>query len=69
MPQSPVKELAESTVSPGTTNSEVAVEPSVTVIEVGSNVMPEMVAPGQGFDTVIVIDVAEGENEVVAPWP
>ena len=58
-----------STVSPGMTNSDVAVEPSVTVIEVGLKVIPVIVAEGQGFDTVIVTDVAVGVKEVVAPWP
>ena len=67
MPQRPVSELDVSTVSPGTENSEVAVEPSCTVIEVGLKVIPVIVAEVHGLLTVIVREVAVGEKEVVAP--
>lgn len=43
---------AVSTASPGTVNSAVAVEPSVTVIEVGSKVIVLTVVVGHGFVTV-----------------
>ena len=69
MPQRPVSELAVSTESPGTENSEVPVEPSYTVNVVGLKVIPVIVADVQGFETSIVIDVAVGVNEVVEPWP
>lgn len=53
MPQRPVRgDAAVSTVSPGTVNSEVAVEPSLTVMELGLNVMLEIVALGHGSLTV-----------------
>ena len=54
-PQSRVKGAAAvSTASEGITNSEVAVEPSSTVIEVGLNVIELTVVVGQGFETVRV---------------
>lgn len=53
MPQRPVRGAAAvSTASPGTVNSAVAVDPSVTVMEVGSKVMVLTVVVGQGFVTV-----------------
>ena len=47
-------ELAVSTASVGTTNSEVAVAPSVTVIDDGLKVIVLTVVVGQGFATVRV---------------
>ena len=43
-----------STPSPGITNSEVAVNPSITVIEVGLNVIVDTVVVRQGLVTVRV---------------
>ena len=56
-----------STVSVGTVNSEVAVDPSVTVIEEGLNVIALTVAVTHGLDTSIVIATSLGVNEVVEP--
>ena len=67
MPQRSVSELAVSTPSPGTVNSDVAVEPSVTVIVVGSNVIPVIVVEVHGLVTVMSKEVAVGVNSVVAP--
>ena len=69
LPQRPVRgEAAVSTPSVGITNSEVAVEPFVTVIEVGLKVMDETVVDGHGLLTVRVYEVAVGEKLVV-DWP
>ena len=67
MPQRSVRLLLVSTVSVGTVNSAVAVDPSVTVIVVGLNVIAVTVAAKHGFDTSIVIETALGVNEVVEP--
>ena len=54
-PQRRVKgELAVSTASAGITNSDVAVEPSVTVMEVGSKVIWLTEVVGHGLATVSV---------------
>ena len=47
-------ELAVSTASAGITNSDVAVEPSVTVMEVGSKVIWLTEVVGHGLATVSV---------------
>ena len=53
MPQRYLSGKAESsTPSEGITNSDVAVEPSVTVIEDGLKVMAAIVVVGHGFETV-----------------
>ena len=67
MPQRPVSEFDVSTPSPGIEYSEVAVEPSVTVIEDGLKVIPVMVVVKHGLEAVIVIEDAVGVNEVVEP--
>ena len=64
-----MSKLAVSTPSPGISNSAVAVEPSETVIVVGSNVIPVMVVVLHGLLTSIVIEEAVGEKDVVEPWP
>ena len=66
-PQRSVSELDVSTPSPGTANSDVAVEPSATVIEAGEKVGSLIVVLVQGFDTVISNEVAVGVNTVVEP--
>ena len=69
VPQRSERLLAVSTPSPGISNSAVAVEPSATVIVVGLKTIVEIVVVLQGLLTSIVIEVAVGEKEVVAPWP
>ena len=59
--------MAVSTPSPGTENSEVAVAPSATLMEVGLKVIPVMVVVLHGFETSIVIDTPAGVKLVVEP--
>ena len=54
-----------STPSPGMSNSAVAVEPSETVIVVGSNVIPVMVVVLHGLAALIVIEEVAGEKDEV----
>ena len=63
--------MAVSTPSPGTENSAVAVEPSITEMEVGLKVIPVMVVVLHGLETSIVIETSVGEKLVVepCPWP
>ena len=67
VPHRPVRPLAVSTPSPGISNSAVAVDPSATEIVVGLKTIDEIVVVLQGLLTSIVIVVADGENDVVAP--
>ena len=69
VPQSPVIPVEVSTASVGTVNSEVAVEPSVTEIELGLKVIEPNEVVLQGLVTSIVMVTSLGENEVVAPCP
>ena len=67
VPQRSERPFAVSTPSPGISNSAVAVDPSYTEIVVGLKVIPVIVVVLHGFETSIVIDVAVGVNDVVAP--
>ena len=69
VPHRPVKPAEVSTPSVGIENSEVAVDPSVTVIDDGLNVMAPTEVVLHGFVTSIVIETSLGLNEVVAPCP